>query len=368
MLDRWELPSIGFGSPLHLWLLVLPGILIVVWAGRAIQHATDIRRHKRAQPGRVRLRLLGDLAFWLCLLTSMSLCIVALAHPQMVVSVVSTASADFVILQDGSASMYVRDVAPDRWQRSVSFMRTFADALSWKGDRMALALFAHSAAPQVRLTRDPNALFFFLDHLGTHSPFRLDDNLTWDTNIEEAIHWGMSLVERDAQLFGETGNPKALVVISDGQAWSGSVATALALARTRGFAVHVIGVGTPAGGLIPASAEPPGDLAAASSAPIRAVLDRNSLRAIARAGNGEYFEIGRESDRAIASRIIASVRTRAGTGQERPRLQEVYWQFLVAAAAVLCVGTACLTARTELSLTAIGAAATAVAIARVLSR
>jgi Ca-activated chloride channel family protein len=361
------LPSIGFGSPLYLWLLVLPAALLVVWVGRVIQHVADIRRQMRARPGRVRLRLLGELAFWFCLLTCISLCVVALAHPRMVLSVVSAASADFVMLQDGSASMYVRDVAPDRWQRSVGFMRTFADALSWKGDRMALALFAHSAAPQVRLTRDPNALFFFLDHLGTHSPFRLDDNLTWDTNIEEAVHWGVSLVERDAQLFGDTGNPKALVLISDGQAWSGSVANALALARTRGFVVHVIGVGTPGGGLIPASVQPSGEIAAASSAPIRAVLDRNSLRAIAGAGGGEYFELGRESDRAIAARIIASVRTRAGSGQERPRLQEVYWQFLVAAAAVLCLGTACLTARTELWWQAIVAGATALVIARVLS-
>ena len=68
--------------------------------------------------------------------------------------------------------MYVTDVRPDRWRRSVQFLRTFAETLSWKGDRVALALFAQLAAPQVRLTKDPNALFFFIDHLGDHSPFR----------------------------------------------------------------------------------------------------------------------------------------------------------------------------------------------------
>ena len=76
-------------------------------------------------------------------------------------SAVTKAGADIVLLQDGSASMWVTDVRPDRWQRSVQFIRAFAEALSWKGDRVALAIFAHLASPQTRLTKDPNAR---LDH------------------------------------------------------------------------------------------------------------------------------------------------------------------------------------------------------------
>src|SRR5207244_11238714 len=129
----------------------------------------------------------GDLAFWLSLIAASSLCIIALARPQARVTIVRKAGADIVILQDGSASMYVKDVKPDRWRRSIQFLRTFADALSWKGDRVALAIFAHTAAPQLRLTKDPNSFFFFLDHLGDHSPFRLEDTPTWDTNLETGI-------------------------------------------------------------------------------------------------------------------------------------------------------------------------------------
>ena len=43
--------------------------------------------------------------------------------------------------------------------------------LSWNNDRIAMALFAHIASPQVRLTKDPNTFFFFLDHLNRESPF-----------------------------------------------------------------------------------------------------------------------------------------------------------------------------------------------------
>ena len=157
----------------------------------------------------------------------------ALARPQALTSLVRRGSADIVILQDASASMYVSDVRPDRWRRSVQFLRTFAESLSWQGDRVALALFAQLAAPQVRLTKDPNSLFFFIDHLGEHSPFPLENAPTWDTNIEEGLRWGLRLVDKDEELFGKSGNPKAFLVISDGQSWTGKVAESLHEARQR---------------------------------------------------------------------------------------------------------------------------------------
>ena len=91
--------------------------------------------------------------------------ILALAKPQAVTSLVRTAGVDLVILQDGSASMHVTDVKGDRWQRSMRFLRTLGEALRWENDRVAMALFAHMATPQIRLTKDPNTYFFFLDHL-----------------------------------------------------------------------------------------------------------------------------------------------------------------------------------------------------------
>jgi Ca-activated chloride channel family protein len=277
-------------------------------------------------------------------------CVVALARPQARTSVVRRASADFVLLQDGSSSMYVTDVKPDRWRRSIQFLRAFAEALSWKGDRVALALFAHLASPQLRLTKDPNSLFFFLDHLSERSPFRLEDLTSWDTNIEEGVYWGVKLVEKDEELFGKTRNPKAFVVVSDGQAFSGNVASALAVARARDIVVYVVGVGTTQGGLIPEGAGPDGIVTANGFFPvtqpqkprmsnIRGVLDRNSLRTIAHAGGGEYFELGREADRDVAFRIISSVRRRAQVGREETSEEELYWRFLFAAAVVLCLGT-----------------------------
>jgi hypothetical protein len=243
-IPRVDVESLRFAEPLYLWLLILPAALFFLWLWRVVRRRNDLKRlrARRVLPVRERLGMLGDLAFWAAALVAIALCIVALARPQALVSSIRKASADIVVLQDASASMYVSDVRPDRWRRSVQFLRTFAETLSWEGDRVALALFAQLAAPQVRLTKDPNALFFFIDHLGDHSPFTLENATTWDTNIEEGIRWGLRLVEKDEEVFGRNGNPKAFLVISDGQSWSGSVATALQAAKSRQIPVHVVGI------------------------------------------------------------------------------------------------------------------------------
>jgi von Willebrand factor type A domain-containing protein len=352
MLTGIDYDSLSFGEPTFLWLLLAPAVLMVLWGWQVLRRRADARRYRqrRLTPVDEHFTMVGDLAFWFCLLLAACSCIVALARPQARTSVVRRASADFVLLQDGSSSMYVTDVKPDRWRRSVQFLRAFAEALSWKGDRVALALFAHLASPQLRLTKDPNSFFFFLDHLSDRSPFRLEDLTTWDTNIEEGVYWGVKLVEKDEELFGKTRNPKAFVVVSDGQSWSGNVASALAEARARDIVVHVVGVGTTQGGLIPEGAGPDGIVTPNGFFPvaqpqrprmsnIRGVLDRNSLRTIAHAGGGEYFELGREPDRDVAFRIISSVRRRAQMGREETSQEELYWRFLFAAAVILCLGT-----------------------------
>jgi Ca-activated chloride channel family protein len=347
MIPRVDFETFSFSTPLYLWLLVLPGTLLLLWLWQLTARRRDAHRLQRSRvvPWKERFAVFGDLGFWLSLLVAASLCIVALAGPRARVAAVRNASADIVLLQDGSASMYVRDVEPDRWRRSVRFLRTFAGALSWKGDRVALALFAHLCSPQVRLTKDPNALFFFLDHLGERSPFRLEDAPTWDTNIEEGIRWGLRIVEKDEELYGKSGNPRAFVVITDGQSWSGSVAAAMQQARSRDIPVFIVGVGTTAGGMIPQPTGPTTEV----FEPVHSVLDRPSLIQLARSGGGEYFEIGRGSDRDVAFSLISRLRQRSNRAQVVESFDDLYWQFLLAAGIVLCIGALLLRRRVELA-------------------
>ena len=133
---------------------------------------------------------------------------------------------------------------------------------------------------------------------------------------------------------------KRFLVISDGQAWSGKVADALAAARARrrGGLRRRRG-GTTAGGYIPSSRFN------RRLSRIHAVLDRDSLRDDRPRGRrGVLRARAASSDRDVASRIISSARRRAPAAPREERQEELYWRFLLAAALVLCPGASVLQA------------------------
>jgi Ca-activated chloride channel family protein len=331
--------SIRFGEPLYLWLLAAPAALFVLWCVQVVRRRTDARKYRAARliPVHERFSLIGDFGFWLALIAALSLTILALSRPQGITAIVRSPGVDIVLLMDGSTSMRVRDMGTDRWQRAMQWVRTLTKTLSWNGDRMALATFADIAVPQVRLTRDPNTILFFLDHLDDEPTFRLENETSWNTNVEDAIYWGVKLVETDQEMYGRSKNARTFVVMSDGQVWSGNVLRAIAAAGQRGISVDVIGIGTSNGGVIPLPRDDKG-VVLAGFEPIRSVLDRESLREIARAGNGEYFEIGTTSDEQIAARVIQNAARRSGNEQVDEALDELYWYLLVAAAGCVGVG------------------------------
>ena len=367
-----DLSSIRFGEPVYLWLQCLPAALLLLWCWQALRRRRDARAHRarRRTPILERIPTLGPLGFWLCHIMALSLMLLALSEPRAVANLVRTAGVDLVVIQDGSASMYVRDVTPDRWQRSMRFLRVLAESLQWKDDRIALALFAHVAAPQVRLTRDPNTFFFFLDHVQRESPFPLYDDTTWDTNIELGIHWGTRLVEKDEQLSGRSRNGKAFVLVSDGQAWSGELDTSLRLAREHNIPVHVVGVGTASGGFIPQAPQRAGGSgpeAVRSSSSLFSTLDRGSLQLIAREGGGRYFELEPDGDRTVAAAVVDLARKSAASGSLEESFDDLYWYCLAAAVWLIAASALLLSERTQVCLVATGAAAALAALWVVVS-
>lgn len=363
MLPFIDFTTLRFESPERLWLLAMPLTLLSLWAWQVARRRGDMHRLQRRKPPlRERFHLFGGLLFWLCVIVAMASTIVAIARPVAHVSLLRTTGVDLVILQDASASMHVSDVAGNRWRRSMRFLRLLGESLSWKEDRIALALFAKLATPQVRLTADPNTFFFFLDHLEVAPPFRLDDDTTWDTNIDSGIHWGLRLIEKDEEIHGPSPNAKVFVLVSDGQAWSGQVEESLSAAKKRGVPLYAVGVGTTAGGVIPAPATADADVEGAlkgeSEDPVfvYSALDRSSLRRIATAAGGSYVELDLESDREIASTIINAARARAGSRGVEERTDELYWRFLFLAAALLVAGVLFVRDSAELWIHTAGAA------------
>lgn len=350
---------VTFSEPAFLWLLGAPLVLLVIWGWRVVRRRLELRqlaRH-RTLPIIERYALVGDLPFWLCLIAASSLLILALARPHGPATAIRQGGIDIVILQDGSASMRVKDVAGDRWQRSMRFLRTLGDSLSWNSDRIALALFAHIAAPQIRLTKDPNTFFFFLDHLDDEPPFRVDEATTWDTNLELGIYWGLRLIERDEEIHGRNPNARMFVMLSDGEAWSGEVALAVKRAVERGVPIFVIGVGSLAGGALPLFHDDKGDVVIDPEVPTSSRLDRAGLQRVAAASGGQYFELDRDGDRRIASAIIDSGKRLAPSLGAVEASEDLSWRFLAAAAFFPFIGLLFLRDRSELWLQVLGTAA-----------
>jgi Ca-activated chloride channel homolog len=363
-----DLANVSFGEPDVLWLLLVPGLLLILWTWRLLRRRADRVRlsQGRTVPIRERLALFGDLPFWLCLIAALALLVVAVARPRGPATVLRQAGIDLIILQDASSSMRVADVRGDRWQRSARFLRMLGDSLSWQNDRIAMAVFARIAAPQVRLTKDPNTFFFFLDHLEQTSPFRLQDEGTWDTNMERGIHWGIRLLERDEELHGKSLNAKVFVLISDGQAWSGEVEKSILEAQARGIPIYTVGVGTLGGGAMPKFLGPGGDEVQDPDIPLRSRLDREALQTIAAAARGQYFELDRDGDRHIANSIIDAGKRLAPTLGVTEQAEELYWYFLTFAASFVLVGLLFIRERAQLWIQLVAAVVLLVTLSTIL--
>jgi Ca-activated chloride channel homolog len=360
----------AFREPVYLWLLIVPVLLAALWVWRFAQRRRDVRQliTRRIIPVRQRLGVVGALPFWLALVLASAFLIMAVAKPSAPSRTLRRAGVDVVILQDASASMRVSDVAgaPDRWSRSVHFLRRLGDALSWREDRIAMVAFAHIAAPQVRLTRDPNTLFFFLDHLEYQPPFRLDDETTWDTNLELGIYWGLRLVDKDEQLHGRSPNAKLFVMLSDGEAWSGQVAKSLEAATSRGIPMFVIGVGTLNGGRMPVVPELDAETAPDEMPLLVSRLDRAALQRIASAGRGRYFELDRVPDRDIANAIVDAGRRLAPALGSVEEHTDLYWWFLCAGGIAAAIGVFFVREPAALGLILAGIGAAALVVQRLL--
>ncbi len=357
VLSGIDIRQVAFADQAYLWLLAAPALLLVLWVLRLAIRRSDTQRLGRGRtfPVPQRLGMSGDLPFWLCLVLATASIILAVSRPSVPGSEVRQNGLDLVVLQDGSASMHVADLAGgDRWQRSMRFLRVLAESMSWQRDRVALAVFARVAAPQVRLTKDPNTLLFFLEHLGKGSPFPLTDDGTWDTNLEQGIHWGLRLIERDQDMHGPSKNAKLFVAVTDGEVWSGVVANELKVAVERKFPIFVVGVGSLGGGLMPAFVDESG-----KEVVLRSKLEREGLQQIASVGGGKYFELDRDPDRDIANEIIETGKRLAPTVELTSQPRELYWYFLCLAAILGAVGLCFLQDRADLVIQLIGASVVA---------
>jgi Ca-activated chloride channel family protein len=274
----------SFGAPGWFSGLFLIPILVALFVRAEARSAKRLREF-------VSVRLLAQLAgtvnrprrmlrFGLQLL-GFSLAIISLAQPRWGYTFqdVKRKGLDLLIAVDTSRSMLSNDVQPNRLERVKLAAHDLINDL--QGDRVGLIAFAGRAFLQAPLTIDYDAAMESINHLDTKT---IPEG---GTNISAAI--GLA-----AQSFGKSaiGN-RALVIFTDGEELSGDAVKSAKAAADVGVRIFTIGVGTPAGSLIPVTTEDGETSFVKDSAGqvVKSKLAEKRLREIAQAAGGFYLHL-----------------------------------------------------------------------------
>ena len=322
----------------YVWLLPLAVLLpaLVIWM---------LSRADRAR--RVRLSRLGDLPIVQRLLppaamtsrrwhvarlsTAAALVGVAVAGPRWGVeqTVVRSRGIDMVFALDASLSMMATDDKPDRLTRMKQEVRRLREMS--RGDRVGLIAFAGRSYVLSPLTIDAGALDLFLDNLDPSVVGQAGSSLA------RAIRQGTDLL-----LLTRTGADRALVLMSDGEAFE-SVEDVIAEAKRagqQGISVVTVGFGTPAGATIPiregnattVKRDDNGQVVVTHYQP-------EFLRAAAQAANGTFIDAS-QSDKATRVRAaLASLRRQQRVASAGETKMPRYQWFLLPAVLLLALDT-----------------------------
>jgi Ca-activated chloride channel homolog len=174
-------------------------------------------------------------------LAALACLIVAAARPQVGErpALIRRVGRDVLVLLDLSRSMNVGDAGGTRMARAKTLLADIAAARPT--DRFGLIVFGGSAFLQLPLTTDHDALRRFVDAAGTEN---IGDP---STDISAALAAAGTAFEHE----GEPGS-RAVLLVSDGESGEGDLDGALARLIREDVPVFAIGLGSPAGGPVPA--------------------------------------------------------------------------------------------------------------------
>jgi Ca-activated chloride channel homolog len=221
---------------------------------------------------------------------------VALARPERTVAV-PVEQASVMLVTDASGSMEATDVRPTRLSAAVSAARKFLDKVP---NATKVGLVAYSTAPHTAQapTTDRDIIAATLDSLSADG----------GTATGDALVSALQALGRDPDSVNgpkKRRPPAAIILLSDGKAMGGRDPEEVAKVSGRlGVPIYTVALGTPDGVV----ASPFGDV-------IPVPPDPDSLRRIARASGGEFYQVD-DSDR--LSSVYENLGSRLGT-RERKR-------------------------------------------------
>lgn len=277
----------------YLWfILLLPAIYFGYWWYRRYQ----VRKRSDYFDDRLITQLrknywkTGDKIRLFSLLTAGLFFIIALAGPKIGTEVreIQRRGVNMMVALDLSRSMNAEDVNPSRLSKAKFELNRLINRL--QGDRIGLLVFTDESFIQVPFTTDYSAFRVLMDIANT------DQMPTSGTNfsaaMERAIESFQSIERRD-------NAANVLLFVADGENHGPDFRPAMQQLIEMGVTIFSVGIGTPEGGPIPIynqNGQLTGYLRDAQGNTVITRLGSETMREIAQASNGEYYEIRSGSD------------------------------------------------------------------------
>ena len=252
------------------------------------------------------------------LVSSVALLFIALARPHLFYkwSEETRTGLDIFLAVDCSKSMLTEDATPNRLERAKLAVEDFADHVP--DNRLGLIAFAGDAFLECPLTLDHEAFQDSVRDLDTDTIPRPG------TDVATAIELAIEAVK------SQPSNLKFLVLVTDGEDLEGRVLDAAKEAAKAGLKIYTVGVGTPAGGVIP-ERDDGGEVSFlhdSSGQIVKSKLDEATLRQIAQITGGAYEPLGQRGEglETIYSRYIATLPKRQlEERREKIRFERYEW-------------------------------------------
>ena len=323
----------------HAWLLSL-AIVLPVLAVVLIGWSYRRRRKRLARMGQLDVvsRLIPPNALqapgWRMTRVATAACLagIAIAGPRwgQEHNIEHSSGIDLVLSLDASLSMMAQDVKPNRLEQEKEEVRRLL-AISG-GDRVGLIAFAGRSYILTPLTVDRGALDLFLDNL--------DPTVVGEagTSRSRTIRQGTDLL-----MLSNSGADKALVVMSDGEAFedTSDIVAEAQRAGEHGVSLVTVGFGTETGATIPVKA-PDGTTTLKRDENGQVVVTKyhpETLKAAADAAHGTFIDAS-ATDKATRIRsALATLRTRSRAIAGGDTLTPRYQYFLVPAVFLLLLDT-----------------------------
>ena len=280
-----------FEYPKLLWLLIIPGLLLVLYVLREVFGRVPHLRVSTSTPwtkaGHNVMEYLRHIPFALRLL-ALVMIIMAIARPRSseTMEKVDTEGIDIVFTMDVSTSMLARDFTPDRISAAKDIAIEFISQRP--SDRMGIVVFAGEAFTQCPLTTDRATLINLMKEISTDL-------------LEDGTAIGNGLATAVARLKDSDAKSRVVILLTDGVNNRGEIApeTAAEIAKTYGIRVYTIGVG--ANGTAPYPVMTPWGVDIQN---VKVEIDEKLLGEIASTTGGRYF---RATDNTKLAEIYAEI-------------------------------------------------------------